>query len=496
MSDQVQERRATPSDSGPTQLAHGALKGVDSIVMAVAGTAPGYSISASTAVLVGVAAIAGPAALLWCGIPMLGIAFAFAHLGRGDVNAGAAYSWVRKALHPLLGFISGWAVVVSATIFMVAAAVPAGQATLSLFNENKTWSTSMITLVGALWFLLMAGIVAAGVSITTKAQWIMSCIEVAVLVVVGIAALFHESGRHGTPFSWNWFSPTHFDSVSGFAAAALVAAFYYWGWDVTANLNEESKHSKLANAGGIIGVFIVFALFELYTVDINLFFSGNDIQNQGTAIATALATAIGGSVMGKLMIIAVMLSTIATLETTLIQVSRSLFAMGRDNTLPKAFGKIDAKRRTPVVATAVVTIVSLLLFVASGSIGSISNIMTDAIDAIGLQIAVYYGLAALAVTVAYRKQLFDSLSNALLIGFLPLLGAAFMAFTLVENLTGDGLTAEAKWIGIGALALGLIPMIWYVVKKVPYYDRNARLASEDELDAADVADAASAEAVA
>jgi len=132
VSDRIQDRQATSEGSGTAQLAHGALKGVDSIVMAVAGTAPGYSISASTAVLVGVAALAGPAALLWCGIPMLGIAFAFSHLGRSDANAGAAYSWVRKTLHPFLGFISGWAVVVSATIFMVAAALPAGQATLSL----------------------------------------------------------------------------------------------------------------------------------------------------------------------------------------------------------------------------------------------------------------------------------------------------------------------------------------------------------------------------
>lgn len=481
MSEEVQDR-VTPVESGSAQLAHGALKGVDSIVMAVAGTAPGYSISASTAALVAVAALAGPAALLWCGIPMLGIAFAFSYLGRGDANAGAAYSWVRKTLHPLLGFISGWAVVVSATIFMVAAALPAGSATLSLIDGNKTWSTGMTLLVGAVWFLVMAGIVAAGVTITTKAQWIMSCVEVAVLIVVGVAALFHESGRHGAAFSWNWFSPTHFGGVSGFAAAALIAGFYYWGWDVTANLNEESKHSKLANRGGIIGVIIVFALFELYTVDINLFFSGSTIQSESTNITTALASAIGGSAMGKLMIIAVMLSTIATLETTLIQVSRSLFAMGRDNTLPKAFGKIDPKRRTPVIATGVVTVVSLVLFIASNEIGSVQTIMTDAISAIGLQIAVYYSLAALAVTVAYRKEVFKSLRNTLFIGFLPLLGAAFMAFTLVENLTGSSLNAETKWIGLGALALGLIPMIWYVVKKVPYYDRKARLASEDELE--------------
>ena len=58
-----------------------------------------------------------------------------------------------------------------------------------------------------------------------------------------------------------------------------------------------------------------------------------------------------------------------------------------------------------------------------------------------------------------------------------------MVYTLAENLTGSGLSAETKWIGIGALALGLIPLVWYAVKKVPYYDRKARLASEDEVDA-------------
>ena len=61
-----------------------------SIVMAVAGSAPAYSIAATTATLVAVAGLASPAALLWCALPMLGIAWAFAYLGRADVNAGAA----------------------------------------------------------------------------------------------------------------------------------------------------------------------------------------------------------------------------------------------------------------------------------------------------------------------------------------------------------------------------------------------------------------------
>jgi hypothetical protein len=58
-----------------------------------------------------------------------------------------------------------------------------------------------------------------------------------------------------------------------------------------------------------------------------------------------------------------------------------------------------------------------------------------------------------------------------------------MAYTLVDNLTGSALDAQTKWIGVGAPALGVIPLVWYAAKRVPYCDRGARLASESEVDA-------------
>ena len=115
------------SNSRARGLQANALGTFDTVVMAVAGSAPAYSIAASTAVLVGAVGLASPAALLYCAIPMLGIALAFSYLSRIDVNAGASYSWVGRTLHPFLGFISGWALVISATIFMVAGCSRAGQ---------------------------------------------------------------------------------------------------------------------------------------------------------------------------------------------------------------------------------------------------------------------------------------------------------------------------------------------------------------------------------
>jgi hypothetical protein len=82
---------ATPAVAGEEGLRANVLGLFDSIVMAVAGSAPAYTIAASTAGLVGAVGLAGPAALLWCGLPMLGIALAFNYLIKVEANAGATY---------------------------------------------------------------------------------------------------------------------------------------------------------------------------------------------------------------------------------------------------------------------------------------------------------------------------------------------------------------------------------------------------------------------
>jgi amino acid transporter len=453
------------SDRG---LRRGALGGSDSIVMAVAGSAPAYSIAATTAVLIGAAGLVSPAALLYCAIPMLGIAWAFNYLGRADVNAGASYSWVARALHPSLGFISGWSLVVSATIFMVIGALPAGQLTLSLFSESLSNNTALATTVGAVWFLVMVGLVIAGVTVTARAQWIMTGLEVGLLVVFAVLGFAHVGDGAGADFSWSWFSLGGFHGVGGFAGAALIAAFYFWGWDVTANLNEETEgRGRKAGFGGLIGVLLVFALFEIFTLLTNLLLTPEEIDGNAANVLVRLGDVVWPGGGGKILIIAVMLSTIATLETTLIQVSRSLFAMGRDNTLPRAFGRVHPIRQTPVFATLVVAAVSLVLFVLSNFVGSVGDILSAAFSAIGLQICIYYGLAALAVVVAYRKVLFRSVSNLVFIGVWPLLGAAFMFWIFAESIPGLG--ALELWVGLGALALGLIPLIWYWTKGSAYF---------------------------
>ncbi len=443
----------------------------DTIVMAVAGSAPAYSIAATTAVLVTTVGFAGPAALLYCAIPMLGIVLAYSRLGRIDVNAGAGYSWVGRTLHPFLGFLSGWALVVSTTIFMVAGSLPAGAMTLALVDPALAENALLATAVGAAWFVAMLLVVVGGARLTVRAQLLMSGVEMVILVFFVGAALLHRGAA--AAFDWSWLGFSHFDGPAGFASGALIAAFYYWGWDVTSNLSEETRDSRrTAGLAALVGVGIVFLLFEAFTIAVNIILTAEDIRAGGANVLGLLGEAIWPGVGGKLLVVAVLLSTVATLETTLIQVTRSLFAMGRDRTMPAALGTVHRRWNTPWVAVAVVGAVALVMFVASTALGSVGDVLQAAVAAIGVQIALYYGLAGIAAVVAYRRTLLSSVRDFVLGGVWPLLGALFMLWVLVEAL-GELSTASIV-IGVGGLAAGVVPMIHYWRKGSSYY-RPARL---------------------
>lgn len=239
---------------------------------------------------------------------MLGIAWAFNYLGKLEVNAGASCSWVGRALHPFLGFLSGWALVISATTFMVAGSLPAGSMTLALFAPSQAHNTALITAVGAGWFLVMLGIVLMGARLTVHAQMVMSGIEPTILLVFAIAALF--MGGAVEQFSWSWLGFGHFDGVQGFAWGALVAAFYYWGWDVTSNLGEETRNSRrAAGFAGLIAVVVAYRKL-LFKSPANFFFGGLwplsgalfmfwiFIESLGTLDAATIGIGLGGLAIG------------------------------------------------------------------------------------------------------------------------------------------------------------------------------------------------------
>ena len=426
----------------------------EALVMGIAGAAPGFSIAVTLATLIGTAGVLAPGAILIFAVPMIGIALAYKGLNARMPNAGAGYEWTGRIFNRSFGFFSGWAVLVASTVFMVTGAVPLGSATLSFFPDPALATNVMATtLVGAMWFVAIALVLVGGITLSSKLQLIMSGIEMLLLTIVVGAAFWHAwNVGPVNAFSWGWFSFGY--SPQSFASSALIVVFFYWGWDVAANLGEETKSAeRAAGNGGLLGVVVMAVYFLAYVIAALFLFSLKDITSFSDNLVYHLAVAAGlGKVGGAAASIAVILSSVATLETQMLQFSRTLFAMGRDGALPRKFGFVHPRTLTPARAIYLLLGLGLVMTYLSSFIPTVALILGDSVKAIALQVCLYYGLAGLASAWAFRNRgapitfltycVFPGLSALALFG----LGAyALSTFDLLTRI-----------VGVGGLLLGLV----------------------------------------
>jgi uncharacterized integral membrane protein len=90
----------------------------------------------------------------------------------------------------------------------------------------------------------MVAAVAFGVTITATVQVVMSTIEVALLLLFAILAIFHGNKVH--EFSWHWFAPSAIPSTTAFFAGALIAAFYSGvGMSLQTSMKRPRVHARL-----------------------------------------------------------------------------------------------------------------------------------------------------------------------------------------------------------------------------------------------------------
>jgi amino acid transporter len=441
-------------------LKKGALGFLDSLVMSIAGSAPAYSITISTAALFAAAGVAGPAALWISALPMIGITAAFAFLNRWRPDAGAAYVWVGRAMHPALGFLAGWALLSLSTIFNVAAALPAGQATLDILAPEHSHDVLWAASAGALWFLGVLAIVTLGITVSARAQIIFTLLEAAAIVLVGGLAIWNSAPGPAAAFSWDWFSPSALGSFQAFSAGMLVALFYYFGWDVSANLAEETANGdKAAGAACILGVLVIVALFLLAQVAAQMALTPSEIEAQGGNLLPALGAAALPRPWSAIAVLAVLVSTVATIETQLLQCTRLLFSMARDQVIGETMGKLHPRFQTPWLAGFAVGAVSLILLAGSATVPSINVLTSDLINAIGVQVACYYALAGLACAWHYRKVALADWRTLAFAVVLPLASALFVAAVGLYQLPHLGL--RVSLLSIGTIAVGALPYIYY-----------------------------------
>ena len=453
-------------------LKSGALGLVSSIVMGVASTAPAYSLAATLFFVVAAVGLKSPAVAVLAFIPMLLCSIGYSEMNKADPDCGTTFTWATRAFGPKTGWAGGWGIVAADILVMASLAQVAGQYVFLLFGANGIGSNATsgwVLLTGIMWIVAMTYICYRGIEVSAWFQRILLTIEIIMLLVLAVTALVktetsHPAGSISPSFSW--LLPTHL-SLSAFISGLILMLFIYWGWDTAVSINEETKDkAKTPGRAAIISTVILLITYAIVIFGIQAF-AGVGTKGIGLAnsahefdVLSVTGSAIFGSsgfgtFLSRLLILMVLTSASASTQTTILPTARTTLSMAAYKAIPAAFAKIHPKYLTPTVSTLVMGAVSIALYIPFNYIAG-GNPIGDAVTAIGLYIAFYYGLTAFSCVWYYRKSLTSSARNLWMQGILPFLGGLIMYAAGIYSLQYD-------WVATNSLTSWTVPGLHWQV---------------------------------
>ena len=238
--------------------------------------------------------------------------------------------------------------------------------------------------------------------------------------------------------------PSFSDILSMMAFAVLATLWAYEGWTNLNNIAEEikdpSRNIPLALIGSIIGVAVLYVLFNYaiyrvlpYDTIVQMVNDGNFYL--GTAAAESLFGSAGMVIVGLAMVLAIFNS----LNGCIMVFPRMYFAMARDGALFPSLAKLHPVYRTPINAQVASAVMAMIL-VCSRTLSELTSLV--AICGI-----IFHGLTFLSVIVLRKK--YPTMERPYKVWCYPYaiyLVLAFMTCLVINTIYQDPVTA----------ALGLI----------------------------------------
>ncbi|MBU6496110.1 MAG: APC family permease [Acidobacteria bacterium] len=444
--------------------------------MAVSSVAPAYSLASTIQAVIAVAGVGlvAPSVLIASFVPVMFVALSYFHLNRRNPNCGASYSWLAQVVNPYFGWINGWVQVGASVLFCTTAPLLAGGYTLqflhSAFNavpESALNSTVWTAWIAAGWLAFVTWICIVGIRWTTNAQWVMVLIEYTVVIVFSIGGIIKVLLRHpahSLSFSPGWLDPFHIHGLSALAPGLALGVFFFWGWDTALNLNEESKEaSRIPGRAGLISMWLLLFVFLLNIVAVEMLLGPAAINAQGTGVLFYFGQQFAGPWASYVMIFAVLSSTVATTQTTVLPAARITLSMARDGVFPKVFAKVSPRFQTPVIGTLLVSGFSMAGIFLTTVSSSANSVFNNLVLNIGVLVAFYYGVTGLACAWAFRRTWGTSLRSTMAMIVAPLIGGLVLLYVCYDVIKAGGKTALPDVIVLVS-SVPFVILTWWVTK--------------------------------
>jgi len=124
--------------------------------------------------------------------------------------------------------------------------------------------------------------------------------------------------------------------------------------------------------------------------------------------------------------------------------------------LPRSLGSISERYRTPAVATLLLGGTMMVLAIIDVFATSVASAMAVIINTSGVLYAIFYAVTGLAAAWYYRRMLFQSAKNVIMLGLLPVAGAALLIWVAVKGFQGLSLAERNGLLGIAVFGVVLM----------------------------------------
>jgi putrescine importer len=296
-----------------------------------------------------------PAAYLAALVAMFFTAMSYGRMASAFPVAGSAYSYVRKAISPKLGFIAGWAVLLD-YLFLPMAIWLIGAAYLnSAFPTVPQW----------IWVLAFIGITSAinivGLKLANGINALLMLVQFLVLIAFVALCVHYVGGDASTPL---WSVKPFFNGdmqMPLIMSGAAIACYSFLGFDAVSTLTEETRDPRRTIPRAIMLITLIGGLiFVCVSYFVQIAHPSFQFDSVDSA-AYEIARNIGGDLFVSIFLIGLIVGQFASGLSAQASGSRLLFAMGRDGVLPKSFfGTLHERFGTPVNSILLCAVVALL----------------------------------------------------------------------------------------------------------------------------------------
>ena len=280
-------------------------------------------------------------------LAMLLTAVSYGRMARVYPQAGSAFSYVSEELHPKVGYVVGWAMLMDYLLNPIICVIWSSQAARNV-------------LPGVPYIFWVVAFAALSTYLNTRgiqtSSWVNAILSIAMSVVVilflgeGVRYILNVVHPSTADLIHPFYNPATFSS-SAVLRGTSVAVLTYIGFDGISTMAEEVENPRRNILIATVLTCLVIGILSLVEVYVAQLAWPALQPFPADMVDTAfvhVASQVGGRFLFQLLNATLLIANMGSAIAAQFGASRLMYSMGRSKSLPqKVFGAVDSKHHVP-----------------------------------------------------------------------------------------------------------------------------------------------------